>query len=259
MGGHPAPGAEVAVLDATDAPLGLDLPDGTRMVRCLRCDAWLRVDPPEPSAARWPRVPPLGDLELPLRGRALRDRLVLRAIAVERGVHAVVFGLLTVAVVLAQSRLPSLQSAANDWLETLTRATSATARGESQSLLVDGLRRVANLSPDQLLPVGIVAGLYTAVEALEAVFLWKGRRWAEYLTVVATAGFLPPEIVALTRGVSAVKLVVLAVNVVIVVWLVWHKRLFGLRGGAASLRVATDWPAVLAAPDPPTLRRVEGA
>jgi uncharacterized membrane protein (DUF2068 family) len=228
------------------------------MVRCVRCDAWLQVEAPEPSEARWARVPPLGDLDLPLRGRALRDRLVLRAIAIERGIHAAVFGLLALAVVVAQSRLPALQSAADNWLETLTRATSATARGESQSLLVEGLKRIANLSTDQLLPLGIVAGLYATVETLEAVFLWKGRRWAEYLTVVATAGFLAPEIVALTRGVSAVKLVVLAVNVVIVVWLVWHKRLFGLRGGARSLVVATDWPAVLARPAQPALRSMAG-
>jgi uncharacterized membrane protein (DUF2068 family) len=35
-----------------------------------------------------------------------------------------------------------------------------------------------------------VAG-YAALEATEAVGLWQGRRWAEYLTFVATVIFVP--------------------------------------------------------------------
>jgi hypothetical protein len=55
------------------------------------------------------------------------------------------------------------------------------------------------------------------------------RRWAEYLTCVATAGFLPYEIYELSKGISAFKLIALIVNLVVLVYLIWAKRLFGLR------------------------------
>ena len=48
------------------------------------------------------------------------------------------------------------------------------------------------------------------------VGLWLGRRWAEYLTLVATVGLLIPEILELTKSISVLKLVTLVVNVAVV-------------------------------------------
>src|SRR5581483_10813842 len=75
---------------------------------------------------------------------------------------------------------------------------------------------------------------YAVLEGVEAVGLWYQRRWAEYLTFVATIVFLPYEIYELTRSVSALKIVALVVNIAIAVYLLFAKRLFGLRGGAAA-------------------------
>src|SRR5207253_9918040 len=74
------------------------------------------------------------------------------------------------------------------------------------------------------------AAVYCIVEAVEAVGLWRERRWAEYLTAVATAGFLPFEIDELTKRVTALRVGALVVNVAILVWLVRRKHLFGVRG-----------------------------
>ena len=49
--------------------------------------------------------------------------------------------------------------------------------------------------------------VYAALEGIEAVGLWLGKRWAEYLTFIATIVFIPYEIDELTKGVSALKLV----------------------------------------------------
>ena len=61
------------------------------------------------------------------------------------------------------------------------------------------------------------------------------KRWAEYLTAIATAGFLPFEIHELIKQVTWVRITALVANVAILAWLVWKKRLFGIRGGAAAL------------------------
>jgi uncharacterized membrane protein (DUF2068 family) len=76
--------------------------------------------------------------------------------------------------------------------------------------------------------VAITAAVYCVLEATEAVGLWKERRWAEYLTAVATAGFLPFEIIELTKRVTPLKLGTFVVNVAILVYLIWAKRLFGV-------------------------------
>ena len=52
------------------------------------------------------------------------------------------------------------------------------------------------------------------MEGLEAIGLWYQKRWAEYLTFVATCAFLPYEVYELTRGASLFKWVALAANLV---------------------------------------------
>ena len=72
--------------------------DGVRWHRCLRCDAWIPLPPPAEPARE--RIPPREEIELPLRGRAMRDLIVLRLIAIDRFIHFVVLGLLALAVLL---------------------------------------------------------------------------------------------------------------------------------------------------------------
>jgi len=86
----------------------------------------------------------------------------------------------------------------------------------------------------------------------------KGRRWAEYLTAVATAGFLPLEINELLDRVTILRVLALVHHVAILVWLVWNKHLFGLQGGEATLIEATDWSEILESPTPASGRVIAG-
>ena len=54
--GHVAPAASASHLRATDRALGVELDDGTRLCRCLRCDAWVHTRPPG-DQARYDVVP----------------------------------------------------------------------------------------------------------------------------------------------------------------------------------------------------------
>ena len=248
MRGHVAPAADVAKLTEADAALGVDLPDDTRIVRCLRCDVWLRLRTPDPASCAHPTMPPLDPASLPLRGQGLRDLIVLRAIAIERSLHVLLFGSIALVALIVQLKLPAVLDAATDALDGLRQAVVSTARGGGHRFLERELSELADLRPGALWAlIGVSLG-YAALEAVEAVFLWRGRRWAEYLTVVATAGLLPLELWELSRGVSLFKVVTLVLNVAILVWLVWHKRLFGLRGGTAAAEHPTDWDALLSSP-----------
>jgi len=66
---------------------------------------------------------------------------------------------------------------------------------------------------------------------VECVGLWLGRRWGEYFAMVATSVFLPYEIYDLTVKVTWLRVGALVVNLLLVIYLLWSKRLFGVRGG----------------------------
>jgi len=66
---------------------------------------------------------------------------------------------------------------------------------------------------------GALAIGYAALELTEGVGLFRRKRWAEWLTVVATALLVPAEIYEFVRHASWLKGAGIAVNVLIVVYL----------------------------------------
>ncbi len=200
--------------------------DGVRWYRCLRCDAWLPGElPEEPGRAR---VPGRDEIEIPARGPLLRDRYVLRLIAVDRAIHVVVLTLLAVVLLTFAHHDSSLH---HDY-ENIMSDLSGTTPGEAQVRGVLGyLGRVFKYSPARLIQLSLLVIAYAALEATEMVGLWLVKRWAEYLTFVATTLLVPIEIYELYLSVSAFKVVTLVINVAIVAYLLLAKRLFGLRGG----------------------------
>src|SRR4051794_10795976 len=235
MRGHSTPATTVARLRPEDRELGVDLPDGRRISRCLRCDVWVEGFPPPPDDARHEVVPPLSELTLPRRGKPLRDAILLRVIAIDRGLHSVIFGLLAVAIVVLDTKLFDLQSFARNAADRLDGVANNTGPHASHDVLSRELHRIAGLHRSTLTTLALTASVYCVIEGIEAVGLWLERRWAEYLTVVATAGFLPFEIHELINGITVFRVGALIVNVAILVYLVYAKRLFGLRGGEQAM------------------------
>jgi len=202
-----------------------------RWYRCLRCDSWLPLPPPATPARE--TLPGRDEIELPLRGKALRDRVVLRVIAIDRAIHFVVLALLAVAVFLFASHEVRLRNV----YYRVVNAIQGTAGGPTHTSsggFLHSLAHVFTLSSSTLYAVAAAAGAYAVLEGVEAIGLWYQRRWAEYLTFVATIAFLPYEVWELTRTVSPFKVVAIVINIAVAVYLLLAKRLFGLRGGAAA-------------------------
>jgi uncharacterized membrane protein (DUF2068 family) len=74
--------------------------------------------------------------------------------------------------------------------------------------------------------LAIAVIFYALVELTEGIGLALRRRWAEYLIVVATGFLIPYEVYEVFHRVTLLKAGGLALNVVIVVYLAWRKRLF---------------------------------
>jgi uncharacterized membrane protein (DUF2068 family) len=72
--------------------------------------------------------------------------------------------------------------------------------------------------------IGLGAIAYGSLFAVEGIGLWKGKRWAEYLTAIATSSLVPFEIYELARRVTIVRVSALAINVAAVIYLVYRLR-----------------------------------
>lgn len=218
--------------------------DGVRWHRCLRCDAWVTVEPPERGGR--PQPPKRGEIELPLRGRPLRDRFVLRLIALDRAVHVVVLGVLAAGIFVLTSDQSQLQHTYYRFLADVQGGLGPNTPVHHG--LLGELDKVLSLRTRTLELAGAVVVGYGVLEAVEMVGLWLAKRWAEYLTFVATTLLLPLEIYELTGRVSALKVLALVINVAVVVYLLVAKRLFGLRGGGRAERAERDrdtgWDAI---------------
>lgn len=243
--GHVTPARTASTLRAgVDDHLGIAC--GTRrLARCLRCDAWVAHDAPRGSAATYDVVPDLSALPRPRRGRSLQDAIFLRLIAIDRGVHAAIFGLLAIVLAVIELKLPGLQHRAQDIIDNLNSVVNDTGRQASRDWLVRQLNHVLDLKSGTLRVLLITATIYAVIEGVEAVGLWLEKRWAEYLTVLATAGFLPFEIRELIDRVTVLRVGALVVNLAILAYLVWSKHLFGVRGGEATLGSDVDWAVLL--------------
>ena len=110
------------------------------------------------------------------------------------------------------------------------------------SKLVGLVQRAFTLSPRVLGYFVIGLAAYAAVEVVEGVGLWLGKRWGEYFAMVVTSVFLPYEIYDLTAKVTVTRVLFFAINVALVLYLVISKRLFGVRGGkrAYEARVKSE-------------------
>jgi uncharacterized membrane protein (DUF2068 family) len=229
--GHSLVGLEAAELRPQDGLIAREQ-DGIRWHRCLRCDSWVALAPP--AAPTQPHPPDRDQIKIPPRGKALRDKVVLRVIAVDRAIHFVILLLLGIGVIAFAGNESSLRDA---YYRILTALQGGVAGGPVQTSghvgILHELDKLFTLRSGTLRAVG--AGLlgYGLLEGIEAVGLWYTKRWAEYLTFIATTILLPLEIYEIAHRQSALKIIGFIVNVAVVIYLLYAKRLFGLRGGGA--------------------------
>ena len=209
-----------------------------RWHRCLRCDSWLPLPLPVTPSRRQP--PALEDIEVPLRGRPLRDRFVLRLIAVDRVAHFVVLGVLALVILLFAQHKSALQGDYTRILNRLQGAVGGPLSDTSSSGFLSEVNHLFSLTTGKLYLYGVGIAVYAAVNGIEAFGLWWARRWAEYLTLLEVAVLLPLEIHELTVTVSALKILTLVLNLAVVAYLLYAHRLCGVRGGGKADRAERD-------------------
>jgi uncharacterized membrane protein (DUF2068 family) len=195
--------------------------------RCLRCGAFVTGGPhgTGPAAAA-PLVP---------RGQELRGELILRVFAVERFLRFLFLGAAAYGVWRFKYDRTGIQRAFGHDLPAIRTLYTDLGFDFSHSKLLPFIQHSFTYTSRWLTLVAIALAAYALIELAESIGLWLARRWGEYLAMVATSVFLPLEIWDLTRGhITWLKVATFAINLLLVIYLVWTRRLFGVRGGKAA-------------------------
>lgn len=203
--------------------------------RCLRCGAFV---PPAPADAGRHKGQhdkgPAAEAPLVARGKELRSALILRIFAVERFLRFLVFGGAAYGVWRFNSDRAGIQRTFNDALPAIRDLYKDLGFNVNNSKLLGLIQHAFTLNSRTITYLALGLAAFAVVELIESIGLWQGKRWGEYFAVVATSVFIPYEIYDLTVKVTWLRLAAFLVNLLLVAYLVWTRRLFGARGGGKA-------------------------
>ena len=144
----------------------------------------------------------------------------IKVIIVERILKSVVLTGLAIALLVAGKK---------GWIDAWTdyaenQLNLEVGRGLILQLLLKALTYISGITHINLIALSAI--VYAALEATEGVGLAMRRRWAEYLTVIATGVLIPYEAYEVIRHITLFKVGALALNLAVVGYLAYRKRLF---------------------------------
>lgn len=217
--------------------LQAEAPAGTAW-RCLRCGAYVPGEPYGQGPADLAPTPP--------RGQALRQLIVLRLLAVLRLIEGSAELAIGLTLFGLQSKVPDVVQALKNELPLLVPAAESIGWDIENSWISRTIDDIAGISTDSYGLIGLGIAALGTIKLAEAVGLWLAKRWGEYLSVIATSVFIPVEIRELILGITPFKVTIFVINVAAVVWLIWAKHLFGVRGGKAAAEAENEEASLIA-------------
>lgn len=210
-----------------------DGPDGQWLLECLRCGTFVLPVDPAVATVHGSRQSPaaLADIPLAVRGSHGRKLAVLKLVAIERAIRALMLIAGAIIIFAAAANRDTVIAKTNALIESATPLASQIGWDIRHSHMLELGQSALGSSTTVYNLAGFALLAYALLQFVEAWGLWGGRRWAEYLAVVATSVFLPLEFYEMAQHPTVFKAVTIAVNIAIVVYLIFKGRLFGIRGG----------------------------
>ncbi len=153
----------------------------------------------------------------PLVKTQRRSDLLLRLIIFEKGLLSLL------AFLLAAGLLSLIHRDLELFARHLASALNLDADSRFLKLI---LTELMDVKVSTLVGVSLVGFLYSILNFIEAFGLAMRYRWAEYLTVIATAMFIPFEVYEVFDRLTLFRMAALVINLLIVVFLIRHKEMF---------------------------------
>ena len=91
--------------------------------------------------------------------------------------------------------------------------------GRFVNLILD---KVALISPHMLKQISVGIFFYAGLHTLEGVGLVLRKKWAEYVTLILTASFLPWEIFEILRHQTWIRIGLTVINLAVVIYLLYY-------------------------------------
>jgi uncharacterized membrane protein (DUF2068 family) len=126
------------------------------------------------------------------------------------------------AALLVSVGVGALRLVGKDLGDVLTNLALALHRDPEGRLVTFLIEKVAGLNDHRLRQIGIFMFCYAALGLLEGVGLILEKVWAEYLTALITASFLPLEVFELIHRVTWIRVGLFVVNLAVLAYLVAH-------------------------------------
>ena len=145
---------------------------------------------------------------------------VVRLIVLERGIRGGVAFALGIGLLTGSKQIAHLVRV---WAGELNVNPG---RNFFRHLLARALHAFGVLPPRTVVLIALGAIAFGTLELTEAIGLARRRRWAEYLTVIAGGLGIPFELHEVIMRATLLKVLILAANVAIVIYLAVKKRLF---------------------------------
>lgn len=137
-------------------------------------------------------------------------------------------------LVLVAAGLGALNLLHKDIADVVTRWVEL-LRVDPENRFIHGiLAKLFSATSKQLKELSAGSFIYAGLFLTEGVGLLLQKHWAEYLTVITTGALIPIEVYELVKSFSTAKLAILAVNVVIVWYLI--SRIRARRGELRTTR-----------------------
>jgi uncharacterized membrane protein (DUF2068 family) len=139
------------------------------------------------------------------------------------------------AVLLVALGFGALKLLHRDLVDTVTRWFVDMRFDPEGRLVTLILEKISGISAHRLRQISIGIFCYAAMDVIEGTGLVLELWWAEYLTLIVTASFLPWELFEILRHITRAKVVIALLNLAVVIYLVVYlqsraKLRFQLRG-----------------------------
>jgi uncharacterized membrane protein (DUF2068 family) len=189
--------------------------------RCLRCGTYV-------TGAAHASGPAAGAPAVK-RGKQIRGDLILKLFAIERAIRVVIFGALAFGIWRYASSHSIAQAIKKDI--PIVRTFAKQLGFTLNHALLDKIQSLLHVSASNLRLLAAGVSALAIVSAIEAFALWQAKRWGEYFAMIVTSLGLPFEVYELSKSVTVTKGILFALNILLVAYLVYSRRLFGARGG----------------------------
>jgi uncharacterized membrane protein (DUF2068 family) len=176
----------------------------------------------------------------PLEERAGHSLVLVRAIAITKLFKSA----LLLLVGFFAFHILKIHGNAHDMLQSLVEAV----RLDPHNTFIHGLlQKTLGIQESTLRWLSAGTLLYAGLYLGEGIGLFFDKGWAEWLTVITTAGFIPLELLEIARNITPLRVIVFILNGLILVYIAlrlrWrHFRAVQEREGATNVRPAPQVP-----------------